>query len=277
MKNLAVSIRARLLNLSQKRGESLDRLVEHYAMGRFLYRLSKSSHRERFILKGAQLFHVWGASGHRPTRDLDLLGFGDSSEEAIAAIFTELIQAPTDPEDGLVWGEIRTSAIRDDVTYGGTRAIIPARLAGARLSLQIDIGFGDAITPKPREEEWRELLDFPAARLLVYPPETVIAEKLEALVSLGLRNSRMKDFYDLHWLASHFDLDPVTVRMAVENTFARRGTALPTNPPVAYTTAFAEDRQKREQWNAFLRKNKLPAPELPEIIKVIQAHFPFPL
>jgi hypothetical protein len=199
------------------------------------------------------------------------------TEDPIAAIFTELIQAPTEPEDGLEWGEIRTSAIRDDVTYGGIRAIIPARLAGARLSLQIDVGFGDAITPEPREADWRELLDFPAAHLLVYPSETVVAEKLEALVSLGQRNSRMKDFYDLHWLATHSDLNPVTVRMAVENTFARRGTPLPAGPPVAYTTAFMEDSQKVTQWSAFLRKNKLQAPALPELIKIIQTRFPFPL
>ena len=273
MKNTAASIRSRLLNLSRERQESFDRLLEQYAIGRFLYRLSKSSHRERFILKGAQLFRVWDATGHRPTRDLDLLGFGDSSEESIGAIFTELTQARTDPEDGLEWGEVRTSDIRKDITYDGTRAVIPASLAGARLLLQIDIGFGDAITPGPQEAEWQGLLNFPTARLLVYPPETVVAEKLEALVSLGLSNSRMKDFYDLHWLATHFELDRSALGGAIRNTFARRETPLPQGTPVAYTAEFTEDSQKRGQWNSFLRKNKLQAPELPELIKTIQAHF----
>lgn len=277
MKNPAASIRARLLNLSRENGESFDRLMEQYVIGRFLYRLSKSSHHERFVLKGAQLFRVWGARGHRPTRDLDLLGFGDSSEESIRSIFAEVIQAPSVPEDGLEWGGVRSSAIRNDVTYGGIRAIVKASLAGAQLSLQIDIGFGDAITPEPREAEWKELLDFPAARLLVYPPETVVAEKLEALVSLGLGNSRMKDFYDLYWLATYFNLKRATLGDAIHNTFARRDTPLPSVQPVAYTAEFMEDSQKLEQWKAFVRKNNLHAPELPEVIKTIQSHFPFPL
>lgn len=277
MKNLAASIRARLLKLSQESDQPLDRLMEQYAMGRFLHRLAESPHRPHFILKGAQLFRIWGADDHRPTRDLDLLARGEASAEAIRPIFAELIGKPGKPEDGLEWGEVRTSSIRDDRLYGGVRAIIGVQLAGARLSLQVDVGFGDAITPEAKEADWRELLDFPAARLLIYPAETVIAEKLEAMVSLGFANSRMKDFYDLHWLATRLDADAASVRMAVENTFARRGTTFPSFRPVAYTPAFFEDPQKLTQWNAFLRKNKLQAPELPELIRIIQAHFPFPL
>lgn len=277
MKNLTASIRARLLNLSQESDQPLDRLMEQYAMGRFLHRLSESPYRRQFILKGAQLFRIWGAADHRPTRDLDLLGQGDLSEEIIKSIFSELIEKPGKPEDGLEWSEVRTSPIRDDQRYSGVRAVIGVQLAGARLSLQVDVGFGDAITPEAMEADWHELLDFPAARLLIYPPETVIAEKLEAMVSLGFANSRMKDFYDLHWLATHFDLDPVTVRKAIEVTFARRQTELPQASPVSYTPEFYEDSQKVTQWNAFLRKNRLQAPELPELIKIIQTNFPFPL
>lgn len=266
MKNLAASVRTRLLNLSRERGEPLDRLMEQYATGRFLYRLAESEYRDRFVLKGAQLFRVWSAEHHRPTRDLDLLGFGDSSEATIKSVFTELVQIPIDPPDGLLWGNIETGAIRDDLTYGGVRAVLTVHLAGARISLQIDVGFGDAITPEAIMTDWRELLDFPVARLLAYPPETVIAEKLEAAVTLGLQNSRMKDFFDLHWLREHQSFDGGLLLAAVEATFARRGTVIPSTPPTALSEVFSRDDGKTLQWNAFRKKGQLDAPELPEVI-----------
>lgn len=266
MKNLAASVRTRLLNLSRERGEPLDRLMEQYATGRFLYRLAESEYRDRFILKGAQLFRVWSAEHHRPTRDLDLLGFGDSSEVTIKSVFTELVQIPIDPPDGLLWGNIETGAIRDDLTYGGVRAVLTVHLAGARISLQIDVGFGDAITPEAIMTDWRELLDFPVARLLAYPPESVIAEKLEAAVTLGLQNSRMKDFFDLHWLREHQSFDGGLLLAAVEATFARRGTVIPSTPPTALSEVFSRDDGKTLQWNAFRKKGQLDAPELPEVI-----------
>ena len=266
MKNLAASVRTRLLNLSRERGEPLDRLMEQYATGRFLYRLAESEYRDRFVLKGAQLFRVWSAEHHRPTRDLDLLGFGDSSEATIKSVFTELVQIPIDPPDGLLWGNIETGAIRDDLTYGGVRAVLTVHLAGARISLQIDVGFGDAITPEAIMTDWRELLDFPVARLLAYPPESVIAEKLEAAVTLGLQNSRMKDFFDLHWLREHQSFDGGLLLAAVEATFARRGTVIPSTPPTALSEVFSRDDGKTLQWNAFRKKGQLDAPELPEVI-----------
>jgi hypothetical protein len=266
MKNLAASVRTRLLNLSRERGEPLDRLMEQYATGRFLYRLAESEYRDRFVLKGAQLFRVWSAEHHRPTRDLDLLGFGDSSEATIKSVFTELVQMPIDPPDGLLWGNIETGAIRDDLTYGGVRAVLTVHLAGARISLQIDVGFGDAITPEAIMTDWRELLDFPVARLLAYPPETVIAEKLQAAVTLGLQNSRMKDFFDLHWLREHQSFDGGLLLAAVEATFARRGTVIPSTPPTALSEVFSRDDGKTLQWNAFRKKGQLDAPELPEVI-----------
>ena len=235
MKNVATSVRARLLNLSRADGVPLNALLEQYATGRFLYRLSQSTYRERFVLKGAQLFRIWETEEHRPTRDLDLLGYGEATEEAIQKVFTELTQMSVDPPDGLEWGEIAVAPIRDDVTYGGVRANLAVHLAGARLSLQIDVGFGDAITPGAVEKEWHELLDFPSASLLVYPPETVVAEKLEAAVSLGIDNSRMKDFYDLHWLQAHLSFDGNILTEAVSNTFARRDTAVPDKVPIALT------------------------------------------
>ncbi len=271
MKNPAASVRARLLHLSRESGEPFDVLMEQFATGRFLYRLANSPYRDRFILKGAQLFRIWGAEQHRPTRDLDLLGFGDSSVEAIQSVFTELIQKSDEQEDGLEWGEVKTGPIRDDLAYGGVRAVLSVRLAGARISLQIDVGFGDAITPGAVEAEWQELLDFPPARLLIYPPETVIAEKLEAAVSLGLDNSRMKDFFDLHWLSQHQKFAGDLLIDAVQATFARRKNPIPKTPPAALTETFASDAGKVLQWDAFRRKGKLSAPDLADVIGRVAA------
>lgn len=266
MKEVAISVRARLLNHSRATGGSFNKLLEQYATGRFLWRLGESVHRERFILKGAQLFRLWDSELHRPTRDLDLLGFGDPSEEGLAATLNEICQLPSEPNDGLLWGNVTTAPIRDDMDYGGVRANLKATLAGARIPLQVDIGFGDVITPKPIENQWEGLLNFPAASLLVYPPETVIAEKLEAAVTLGIRNSRMKDFFDLHWLSNHQVFDRATLTEAVRATFARRGSSFPDSAPLALTSEFAEDPAKNVQWNAFVRKGSLTAPVFPDTI-----------
>jgi predicted nucleotidyltransferase component of viral defense system len=266
VKNEAASIRAKLLNLSRAKGMAFNALMEQYATGRFLYRLAQSPYRERFVLKGAQLFRVWEAEAHRPTRDLDLLGYGNASEEVIQRIFTEVTQAEVEPPDGLEWGDVSVTMIRDEQRYGGIRARVSVLLAGARLSIQIDVGFGDAITPEAVEEEWRELLPFPSARLLVYPPETVIAEKLEAVVSLGINNSRMKDFYDLTWLHAHLPFEGSVLTQAVVNTFERRETEFPNKIPIAFTEKFYQDERKLVQWNAFLRKGRLTPMPLEDVV-----------
>lgn len=266
MKNVAVSVRARLLNHSRDTGESFNDLLEQYATGRFLWRLGESAYRQRFILKGAQLFRIWNRGPHRPTRDLDLLGFGDSSEASLANVLGEICQAPISPEDGLIWGGANVAPIRTSLDYGGIRAMLVAELAGARIPLQIDIGFGDAITPSPAVIEWSGLLGFPVARLLAYPPESVIAEKLEAAVILGIGNSRMKDFYDLLWLSNHQSFASDLLGKAIAATFARRGTELPAELPLALTAEFGGDAAKVIQWNAFIRKGKLDAPPFFEVI-----------
>jgi len=270
MKNVAVSVRARLLNHSRSTGESFNDLLEQYATGRFLWRLGESTHRRHFILKGAQLFRIWNRGPHRPTRDLDLLGFGDPSEASLANVLREICQVPIVPEDGLIWSDAKVEPIRKGLEYGGIRATLVAELAGARIPLQVDIGFGDAITPRPAEIEWDGLLDFPVARLLAYPPETVIAEKLEAAVILGIANSRMKDFYDLLWLCNHQTFSFELLGQAIAATFARRGTKMPTELPVAITDEFGNDASKIVQWNAFTRKGKLDAPPYPEVISRIR-------
>ena len=173
---------------------------------------------------------------------------------------------PSEPDDGLDWGSVTAKPIRDDQRYGGVRVTTSAILSSARVPVQIDIGFGDAITPGPVEDVWKELLGFPEARLLTYPPETVIAEKLEAAVDLEMANSRMKDFYDLDWLRANREFDFGTVRAAVLATFERRSSALPENTPVALTEEFATDPTKVTQWGAFLRKNQLDADPLNEVV-----------
>jgi hypothetical protein len=266
MKNVAASVRDRLANQARSSGVPLTALLERFAMGRLLWRVSQSADHRKFVLKGAQLFFLWTNTMHRPTRDLDLLSFGDSSPESVRTYFADLLAAPADPPDGLVWGSVRTSQIRGNQIYGGVRVTVKATLAGAIIPAQIDVGFGDAITPSPVEMSWHELLGFPEARLLAYPPETVIAEKLHAAFELGLANSRMKDLYDLYWLCRNMEFSSTVLRRAVRATFLRRKAALPRNVPVAWTRKFAEDSTKVAQWNAFLRKNRLELPGLPEVI-----------
>ena len=271
MKHVAESIRARLLNLSRESNVPFNGLLEQYATGRFLWRLSQSRYRTRFVLKGAQLFRIWGAAIHRPTRDVDFLSYGDPSEEAVAAAFEEICQLPNNPEDGLIWGEVSGEPIRGNLEYGGIRAHLLATLAGARIPLQIDVGFGDEITPGALESEWEGLLNFPAASLLIYPPETVIAEKLEAAVTLGIRNSRMKDFFDMHWLCRHMSFDAEVLKSAIDATFERRQTEIPLGVPLALTDAFVNDPSKQTQWKAFLRKSDLEFIEFGEVIAELRS------
>ncbi|MFN0077046.1 MAG: nucleotidyl transferase AbiEii/AbiGii toxin family protein [Prosthecobacter sp.] len=203
---------------------------------------------------------------HARSSGSDLLSFGDSSVEGLRQVFAELLAARSEPEDGLIWGHVEASRIREDQRYQGVRIMVKATLAGAVVPVQVDIGFGDAITPAPVSLVWHELLDFPEARLLTYPPETVIAEKLDAAVQLELDNSRMKDFFDLDWLCRNMEFEHATLRAAIVATFDRRGTMLPDEAPLALTEEFANDKTKITQWKAFLRKNRLEADELPVVI-----------
>jgi len=267
MKNVAASVRARLANHARETGTPLAALMERFALGRLLWRLSRSDSAGSFVLKGAQLFALWADEPHRPTRDVDLLGPGDASPEHLAKFFEELLAGPAEPVDGLVWGRLEAATIREDKRYEGVRVNARAMLAGAVVPVQIDVGFGDAITPAPVEVEWKGLLGYPEARLLAYPPETVIAEKLEAAVVLGLANSRMKDFFDLDWLCRHGEFELSVLSEAVRNTFLRRGTPWPDGLPMALSSDFASDPDKLAQWAAFLKKNSLRAAPLAEIIQ----------
>ena len=261
--NLSASILARLLTLAKQRGDDYNLLLNRYGMERLLARVSTSPHADRFLLKGALLFALWYDTPHRPTKDADLLGFGPDDEANLIATFRDI--AAMDLGDGIVFDpeSVKADAIREDNTYGGTRITLVARIGSARCALQIDVGFGDAVTPGPQTVAYPTLLgDFPAPTLRVYPVYTVLAEKYQAMVMLGQANSRMKDFFDLAVIARRTELDGATLAAAIAATFARRHTVLPTDRPLALTTQFSEDAAKLHQWQAFLNKNRIEAASL---------------
>lgn len=258
MKNVAASVRARLLNLAKERREDFQFVLIRFGIERFLYRLSRSPHADVFVLKGAQLYTIWSASPHRATKDVDMLGSGEPDPERLRAIVREVVAVEVE-DDGLTFDldSVEAGRIREDEEYEGVRVTLLAHLAGARIPLQVDVGFGDAVTPGPQEAEFPALLEHPAPRLMTYPRETVIAEKFQALVDLGIANSRMKDFYDIMTLAREFSFDGPVLCLAVRNTFKRRKTALPVGAPLALTPEFYGDDAKLKQWAAFLKRTRL--------------------
>jgi hypothetical protein len=215
-RNLPASVRQRLLNLSMERSQPFDLVLVRYGIERPLYRLSRSHHAEKFLLKGAMIFVVWGEDAPRPTRDVDLLGFGPADEAEVKAIFVELCGLAVEP-DGLEFmaTRVEVTPIREDAAYTGIRVRLEARLARVRIPIQVDIGYGDAVTPAPTEVDFPALLDFPAPRLRAYAYYTVVAEKLEAAVLLGAANTRLKDFFDLWYFSRKFEFDGLLLTEAV--------------------------------------------------------------
>ncbi|HEY7124722.1 MAG TPA: nucleotidyl transferase AbiEii/AbiGii toxin family protein [Ktedonobacterales bacterium] len=256
--NIVASVHQRLLNLAAKQQQPFQVLLTRYALERLLYRLGQSAEASRFILKGALLFWLWDEHLHRATRDLDLLGSGDNSVEHWEQLFRSICSLPVEA-DGLVWlpESVVVRQMREDEEYEGLRAQIEARLGNARIPVQVDIGFGDAVTPAALEAEFPTLLDFPAPRLRAYPRETVVAEKFWIMAQLGMANSRLKDFYDLWVLGHRFAFEGAVLAQAIQATFARRRTPLPSETPLALTGLFGDDRSKQVQWQAFLSKGKL--------------------
>ena len=244
----------------------MDLLLTRYALERLLHRLSRSPHRERFVLKGAMLLATWFDEPHRATRDVDLLGFGDAAEDALLATFREIMAVEVDDGVSFDLNGLRIEAIREEVEYGGSRLRTTAALAGARIPITVDIGFGDATEPGVEDIDLPVLLDMPAPHLRAYPPETVIAEKFHAMVALGRANSRMKDYYDVWMLLGAFELEPDRMRRAIEATFARRNTDIPASVPDGLSDAFAADSGKERQWNAFARTLNGVVPELVRVV-----------
>ena len=268
--NRSASVLARLLNLARQRGDEYNLLLNRFALERLLCRVAASPHAERFLLKGALLFSLWYDQPHRPTRDADLLGFGPDDAQTLIATFRDIVAI--DLDDGIAFDpqSVRVDSIRDDNRYGGLRVRLNGRIDNVRCALQVDVGFGDAVTPEPQTVVFPALLDDLAAPMLkVYPVYTVIAEKYHAMTILGLANSRMKDFFDIATIARRTDLDGATLARAIGATFARRGSALPTHPPVALTSQFGEADAKQRQWQAFLRKGRIDAGTLAETIDLL--------
>lgn len=268
--NLSASILARLLKLAKQRGDDYSLLLNRFGMERLLARVSASAHADRFLLKGALLFALWYDTPHRPTKDADLLGFGPDDAASLIAAFRDI--AALDLGDGIVFDpdSVKADAIREDNTYGGTRITLVGRIGSARCALQVDVGFGDAVTPEPQTVRYPTLLkDFAAPALRVYPVYTVIAEKYHAMVMLGQANSRMKDFFDLATIARRTTLDGATLASAMAATFARRQTTLPTERPLALTRSCSEDPAKLRQWQAFLNKNRIEAASLGDTVSLL--------
>lgn len=269
--NRAASIRARLKQHTDTAKQDFNLTLNRYGLERLLYRLSISEHAPNFLLKGALLFQLWYGQPHRPTRDADLLGFGPDDVPTLVGVFQSICRITVN--DGIVFDteSVAGTEIRKDAGYGGVRIDLRGTLDGARLALQIDIGFGDAVTPAAQPVTYPTLLsDVPAPTLRAYPKATVVAEKLHAVTILGMTNSRMKDFFDL-WVLLHDDsLDDAELRSAIEATFARRQTAVPTAQPIGLSDAFAADATKQVQWRALLKKNRLDAMDLREVVGYIR-------
>jgi len=239
MKNIDQSIQQRLLNMSRDQNEDFQLILIRFGLERFLYRLSTSKYSEQFVLKGAFLFKLWTNFRFRPTKDIDLLGLGDSSP------------------------------IREEQEYGGSRVKLMGLLGKAKIPLQVDIAYGNAITPKTEEHDFPSMLGMPSPRIRTYPKETVVAEKLQSMVRLGMQNSRMKDFFDLFWMAMLFSYEGPVLAKAIQSTFKRRKTNIPSTPPLVFSDEFATDSVKRSQWKAFLNKNSIPgmSDDFEDIIK----------
>jgi hypothetical protein len=254
IRNIAASHRAKLLTLARSRGDDFQFLLGRWIIERFLYRLAGSKHKNDFVLKGAMLFLAWDGELYRPTKDLDLLGFGSADLPEVTGRIREICSASSD--DGIVFNVdgIEGERIKEDAEYEGVRVLVPASLDGARVMMQIDVGFGDQVDPPPKELSFPTLLPLDAPVIRAYPPEAVIAEKFHAMVVLGIANSRMKDFFDIWTFASTQRFEISRLANSIRGTFERRRTALPEATPFALTDEFLLDGLKQTQWTAFSRR-----------------------
>ena len=278
--NIEHSVRQKLLNVSISKDIDYNIVLIWYGLERFLYRLSKSKYSDQFILKGAMLFAVWAKQPLRPTKDLDFMAYGDASTEYLTKVFTEVCQTKVD-DDGIVFDTngMEISQIREDQEYDGQRVKLLAKLGNAKIRLQIDIGFGDAITPAPAAIKYPVLLKSPAVSIKAYPKETVVAEKLHTMVIRGIANSRMKDFYDLWVMSKQFDFDGLLLTEAIAATFVRRKTLLPDGLPLAFTDDFISDTAISQRWKAFVNNLKHSSDTLPlnQIISELKDFLMMPL
>jgi hypothetical protein len=273
IKNTSASVKSRLLNLSRKTGRDFQELTVRYTVERFLARLVASEHRERFILKGAMLYIQWKLDDKRTTMDLDLLGYGNPDIENLRKIFQQICKTEI-KNDGLLFDRknLTVTQIREESVYEGVRIIIPALLGSMTIRLQVDVGFGDQVVPEPQSAEFPALLAESGPFIRSYSPETVIAEKFNAMVVLGMANSRMKDYFDIWMLSRNFIIEADILGKAIVETFKKRHTELPQHDPIALSEDFFINEFKKNQWKGFLRKQQrlVSMPDLAEIIDVIR-------
>lgn len=274
-KNVPASIKGRLLALARSQDEDFNAILTRYVLERLLHRLAASIHATGFVLKGATLFVVWSGKPHRATRDVDLLGFGTPDLGRLAMVFREICEAAVEDDDGLRFDgdSIHAAPIRADAVYDGVRVTFLAFLGSARVPVQVDVGFGDAALPSPVLVELPTLLAHPRPTLRAYRREVAIAEKLHAMVDLGVANSRMKDYFDVWFLSRHFEIDGADLALAIQSTFERRETPIPSGVPVGLRSEFSESVAKLAQWKAFVRRTRLAveAPSFPEAVAAVGA------
>jgi hypothetical protein len=278
LKNIGASVRARIHKKAKADNVNTQFLLTRYALERMLYRLAVSKHRDHFLLKGALLFDLWYDVPLRPTRDIDLLGFGVAEIPHLIKVFEDL--CVIEVEDGINFdaASIKAEEIRKDANYSGIRLTIVGLIDGAKCSVQVDVGYGDAVTPAPEIAIYPVMLnDMPVPELRVYPQYTVIAEKFEAIVSLGMANTRLKDYFDLWVLLRNADLNSEILKQAVRATFQRRETSMPTAVPAGLSEGFSQDRNRIAAWDAFVGRNKLDAPSLDDVVKNLRERFSFTL
>lgn len=276
VKNIGASVRARIHNRAKAENVNTQFLLTRYALERMLYRLAISEHRDSFLLKGALLFDLWYDVPLRPTRDIDLLGFGIAEIPHLIEVFQNL--CALEVEDGINFdaASIKAEEIRKDANYSGTRVTVVGQIDGAKCTVQVDVGYGDAVTPAPEMASYPVMLeDMPAPELRIYPRYTVIAEKFEAIVSLGMANSRMKDYFDLWVLLRHSNLEQEILGQAIQATFKRRKTAMPANVPIGLSDQFATEKSRIALWDAFVDRNKLEAESLLETVLYLREQLAF--
>lgn len=265
-RNIAASVKARLLTIARQQGRAFDLLLLRFTLERLLFRLSRSQYRDDYVLKGGMLVTQWLGHDNRETRDIDFLGFGADDEQALTAAFTDIMKF--DAGDGIVFDvdALRASPIREETEYGGIRLKTSAYLERSRIPVTLDIGFGDALTNATQMIEYPSLLGMEQPRIRSYPPETVMAEKFQAIVVLGLANGRMKDFYDLWAVPKSLPISADALDAAIAATFARRRTPIPSERPVGLSAAMAEDRAAQQRWKAYIASMELPFLPLGEVI-----------
>jgi len=264
LKNIAASVRQKILNKARRENIRFSALLQYYAMERFLYRLAISEHSNKFILKGALLLRAWGLEKYRPTMDIDLLGLSTNNAEKIIMQIADICSQSV-LDDGLSFdiNSVKSEQITEGADYIGSRILFSGKLDTIKIKMQIDIGFGDSVFPKPIQCSLPEVIDFPSADLMCYQPETTIAEKFNAMIKLDMANSRMKDFYDIWLIMRELNIDKKALVRAVRETFDQRNTIIPPlKEIVAFTPLFYNDKNKNIQWKAFLRKKLIAQTEI---------------